>query len=170
MSSTPVVVLPTDPTTASSASSWDLNQITNANNNNIAHPPAATTTTTTDPKSAAVTSTDALASHKPVHAPDPSAAAAEMPKFVTATTGRKREVTGNWLPDFSVRGKVIAVTGGARGLGFAMAEGLVEGGAVGMVSFSLSLSLSLVLLLLLFLGFVSVMEQHIYLFFACNEC
>lgn len=38
------------------------------------------------------------------------------------------------LPDFSLKGKVIVVSGGARGLGLIQTEALLEAGATGMLA------------------------------------
>ncbi|TGZ77428.1 NAD(P)-binding protein [Ascodesmis nigricans] len=141
MSSTPTLALPTDPRAASSTPSWLLNQ-SNRNTSNIS-PPHAPITQPTSPSP--VTATDSLLTHPPndkhVHYRVPTSGTTTpaenaidcpppMPIFETATSlNGKRCMTDNWWPDFSVRGKVIIVTGGARGLGFAMVEALVEGGA-----------------------------------------
>lgn len=54
--------------------------------------------------------------HSPANEPNPPRAPEDV------KIGRKQ------FADFNLAGKVIAVTGGARGLGLAMAEGLVEAG------------------------------------------
>lgn len=38
------------------------------------------------------------------------------------------------LPEFSLKGKVICVSGGAQGLGLVQSEGLLEAGAIGMTT------------------------------------
>jgi short-subunit dehydrogenase involved in D-alanine esterification of teichoic acids len=38
------------------------------------------------------------------------------------------------LPEFSLAGKVVLVSGGARGLGLTQAEALLEAGATGILS------------------------------------
>lgn len=57
--------------------------------------------------------------HSPANEPNPPRAPEDV------KIGRKQ------FADFNLAGKVIAVTGGARGLGLAMAEGLVEAGGKG---------------------------------------
>ena len=54
---------------------------------------------------------------------------------------RDTNVGQKFLADFSLRGKVFIVTGGAQGLGLALAEGLVEAGGKGIYSLSYSLYL-----------------------------
>lgn len=60
--------------------------------------------------------------------PDPKknpAPASELALPQDENVGRKR------FADFDLKGKVFIVTGGARGLGLALAEGLVEAGGKG---------------------------------------
>lgn len=47
---------------------------------------------------------------------------------------RDTNVGQKFFADFSLRGKVFIVTGGAQGLGLALAEGLVEAGGKGVYS------------------------------------
>lgn len=58
--------------------------------------------------------------------PDPKKnPASELALPKDENVGRKR------FADFNLKGKVFIVTGGARGLGLALAEGLVEAGGKG---------------------------------------
>lgn len=50
----------------------------------------------------------------------------ESPKRLSVSPTRR----GKLLPEFSLEGKVIIVSGGARGVGLTQAEGLLEAGAV----------------------------------------
>lgn len=47
------------------------------------------------------------------------------------------------LPEFSLKDKVIVVSGGARGLGLTQAEALLEAGAIGMIDLSMTVAVSL---------------------------
>jgi hypothetical protein len=50
----------------------------------------------------------------------------ESPKHLSATAPSR----GRLLPEFSLEGKVVIVSGGGRGVGLTQAEGLLEAGAV----------------------------------------
>lgn len=57
----------------------------------------------------------------------PPPPAADQSRTDTAYLGTKKR-----LPEFSLRDKVILVSGGARGLGLTQAEALLEAGATGL--------------------------------------
>lgn len=65
----------------------------------------------------------------------PPAPAADKASTETAYLGTKKR-----LPEFSLKDKVVLVSGGARGLGLTQAEALLEAGATGeFIFYSLSL-------------------------------